>query len=277
MINNLIGLGTILLGATLAKKGGVKFFESSTYADFKPTDWMINSIKKSEGLREDAYYVNAYERSKGIVTIGFGSTYLYNKDGKPFVHNGNNKVKIGYTLTFLKTLMGYSSLSSEEFGVELIKNHLKQTAYARIAKDLDSRRVPFVKELAEFLSETSYGSGLGLFNGGGVRGEAQLYNSLINVLSTSSNVNDLARACALYRLGYYSGLKDAWGTPATRFAWTRRIFSVAMHIKGVEISDNQIWQKVNTRNASGKNGGYRVELLNMASLYKTELGIIVNL
>ncbi|MCT3653650.1 hypothetical protein HZR02_17575 [Elizabethkingia anophelis] len=277
MINNLIGLGTILLGATMAKKAGVTFFESSTYLDFEPTDWMIDSIKKSEGLRETAYYATEVERSKGIVTIGYGNTALFDKNGKPFVHNGNNKVKINYTLTFLKNLMGYSSFSSEDFAVELIKNHLKQTAYSRIAKDLDSRNVPFIKELAEFLSETSYGSGLGLFNGGGVSGERSFYQSLINIISVTSDRNLLARACAAYRYSYYRGVTSQWNIPSVRLSWMIRIYLVSMHLKGSDISNAQIWSKIQTKNATGSRGNYRVELLNLASLYRDNLDLVVNL
>ena len=277
MINNLIGLGTILLGATMAKKGAVRFFENSTYTDFEPTDWMIDSIKKSEGLRENAYYATDVERSKGIVTIGYGNTALFDKNGKPFVHNGNNKVKINYTLTFLKTLMGYPSLSSEDFAVELIKNHLKQTAYSRIAKDLDSRNVPFIKELAEFLSETSYGSGLGLFNGGGVSGERSFYENLINIISATSDRNQLARACAAYRYSYYRGVTSQWNIPSVRLSWMIRIYLVSMHLKGSDVTNSQIWSKIQTKNATGSRGNYRVELLNLASLYRDNLGLVVAL
>ncbi len=277
MINNIIGVGATLLGLAMAKKGADKFFESSTYSDFEPTDWMIDSIKKSEGLRESAYYATEVERSKGIVTIGYGNTALFDKNGKPFVHNGNNKVKINYTLTFLKTLMGYSSLSSEDFAVELIKNHLKQTAYSRIAKDLDSRNVPFIKELAEFLSETSYGSGLGLFNGGGVSGERNFYETLMNVISVTSDRNQLARACAAYRYSYYKGVTSQWNIPSVRLSWMIRIYLVSMHLKGSDISNTQIWSKIQTKNATGSRGNYRVELLNLASLYRDNLGLVVNL
>ncbi len=277
MINNLIGVGATLLGLAMAKKAGVTFFESSTYLDFEPTDWMINSIKTSEGLRENAYYATEAERLKGIVTIGYGNTALFDKNGKPFVHNGNNKVKIGYTLTFLKTLMGYSSFSSGDFAVELVKNHLKQTAYSRIAKDLDSRNVPFIKELAEFLSETSYGSGLGLFNGGGVSGERGYYDSLIAVISTTSDKLQLARACAAYRYSYYKGVTSQWVNPSVRLAWMIRIYLVAMHLKGSDITNSQIWSKIQTKNATGRRGNYRVELLNLASLYRDNLGLVVSL
>ncbi|MDE5515146.1 hypothetical protein KRE43_05520 [Elizabethkingia meningoseptica] len=275
MIDKILPLALTALGATMVTRKGNLFIESSTYSDFEPTDWMIDSIKKSEGLRENAYYATDVERSKGIVTIGYGNTALFDKNGRPFVHNGNNKVKINYTLTFLKTLMGYPSLSSEDFAVELIKNHLKQTAYSRIAKDLDSRNVPFIKELAEFLSETSYGSGLGLFNGGGVSGERSFYENLINIISATSDRNQLARACAAYRYSYYRGVTSQWNIPSVRLSWMIRIYLVSMHLKGSDITNSQIWAKIQTKNATGSRGNYRVELLNLASLYRDNLGLVV--
>ncbi len=204
MINNLIGLGTILLGATLAKKGGVKFFESSTYSDFKITPWLIDSVKSSEGLRSNAYYATDYERRQGQVTIGYGTCYLFYDDGRKVntgyglnkYASGLNGVKIGMTLQSLKPLFN-SSESDEDFGVRLLRNYLLGSGtYSRIAKDLDSLGFSFDQRFSDVLLEMSYGSS-------GAYRPSIYYNNFLNVVRSNPSKIDLANAYVKYRYEYY--------------------------------------------------------------------------
>ena len=279
MINNLIGLGTILLGATLAKKAGVKFFESSTYSNFEVTDFVVDHVKASEGLRESAYYANLKEKTAGQYTIGYGTSFLFYSDGRAFDNGygynrfakGLNGVRSNDTLVGLKQKMGYSNLSNSDFAIQLIKNHVKGGSYSKIARDLDAKGVSYTPEVAEFLAEFAYGSS-SAFNP-----SRPIYVDFMRVMTASSDRLSLARACAYFRLSYYSSLTSPWADMANRFSWSRRAYSMAMHIKGVDITDTEIWKQVTTKNATGKRGNWRVELQNLASLFRTELGVIVNL
>jgi len=273
MINNIIGVGATLLGLAMAKKGSITFLESNTYSEFEVTDFVLDHIVASEGFRESAYYATEQERKNGQVTIGYGSSYLFLGDGKAFNNKGSSGVKAGDTLSSLKVKMGYPSFSSQQFALQLIKNHIKSVggAYLKIAKDLDSRGISYTREVAEFLAEFSYGSQSAFNNT-----TTDRYRSFINVLSSNSSKSDLARACSYFRLGYYSP-QSAWNTMAIRYSWSRRVYGMAMHIKGVDINDTDIQRLVTTKNATGSRGNYRVELQNLASLFRTELGVIVAL
>lgn len=98
MLNNLIGIGAMLIGATIAKKAGVTFFESNTYSDFEITDRIIDSIAVFESggvaktvenaynLKGETWGAAGYPSSK-LWTIGNGMTVLFLKGGKRFVTN----------------------------------------------------------------------------------------------------------------------------------------------------------------------------------------------
>ena len=105
MIDKILALGLTALGATMITKRSL-FIESSTYSDFEANDNVITAVKVAEGLVEKAYKLP----NETQYTIGFGTSYLFDKDGKPYSNAGTNAVKAGDTLTLLKSKMSYSSL-----------------------------------------------------------------------------------------------------------------------------------------------------------------------
>ncbi|MDE5481395.1 hypothetical protein KRE28_06130 [Elizabethkingia meningoseptica] len=278
MIDKILPLALTALGATMMTKKGGLLIVSSSYLDFEPTDFVVDHVKASEGLRENAYYATIKEKAAGQYTIGYGTSFLFYGDGRPFDNGygynkyakGLNGVRSNDTLSSLKVKMGYSGLSNSDFAMQLIKNHIKGGSYSKIAKDLDARGVSYTPEVAEFLAEFAYGSS-SAFNPNTTR-----YTDFMRVLLSSSDKISLARACAIFRLGYYTP-QDAWQNMGVRYSWSRRVYGMAMHIKGIDIDDVQIQKQVTTKNATGNRGNWRVELQNLSSLFRTELGVIVNL
>ena len=241
MINNLIGLGTILLGATLAKKGGVKFFESSTYADFQITDRIVDSIRVFESgnnIYENAYWISGeyhkpnFPNSKRW-TIGNGMTYLYLEDGRGFVTNypakGLNGVRQTDTLSALKVAMGYSNLTSAEFAKKLTQNYSKAAAYSKVAKDLDKLGIPYRENFAEALMEMSYGSGnaFGKSKSASTNG---LYSLFLTSIKNDPSPYNFARSYFIYRYSYYKSLGGAWGQ--AKYGWMPRVYFASMIAKG---------------------------------------------
>ncbi|WP_131829039.1 hypothetical protein [Elizabethkingia bruuniana] len=232
MINNLIGLGTILLGATMAKKAGVKFFESSTYLDFEPTDNLINSIKRSEGLVETAYRLP----NESQYTIGFGTSFLFDGNGNAFPKAGSNGVKAGQSLSSLKVLMGYRDLANYDFAKQLVENHLKASRYTKVARDLDSFGVPFRIGFAEALMEVSYGSG-SIF--GSLKSDIYYTNFLINVRNDPSD-KSMAFSYLWYRYNYYKNCTASGQWSLYAYGWMRRVVKVTYFILGKNISDSEL-------------------------------------
>ncbi|WP_139149469.1 hypothetical protein [Elizabethkingia meningoseptica] len=230
MINNLIGLGAMLLGATMAKKSGVKFFESSTYLGFEVNDTVLDFVKKSEGIEERAYKLP----NENQYTIGYGTSYLFNANGTPLKNHG--AVRQGDTLTALKLEMGYNSLSNLDFAEQLVQNHLNASRYTKVAKDLDSFNVPFKKNFAEALMEMSYGSG-SIF--GRLSSDIYYVNFLIMARNAKTDL-DFAKAYIYYRYNYYKfcSLKGQW--PTYQYGWMRRIVRLTNYIIGNNLSEIQL-------------------------------------
>ncbi len=240
MINNLIGLGAMLIGATMAKKAGVKFFESSTYSNFEITDRIVDSIRVFEsGTRvfESSYWISGEYLDKSKTskryTIGNGMTYLFLDGGKPFVTNypfkGANAVRSTDTLSALKVAMGYSSLSSEDFSKQLTINYSKvpSLSYYRVARDLDRLGVPYHENYAEALMEMSYGSQSAFQQNSG------LYGIFLTSIKNDPSAYNFARSYFVYRYSYYKSLGGAWNQ--AKNGWMPRIFFAAMVAKGGSI------------------------------------------
>ncbi|MCT3959073.1 hypothetical protein HZQ27_08120 [Elizabethkingia anophelis] len=263
MINNLIGLGTILLGATMVKKAGVKFFENSTYSDFEITDRIVDSIRVFEsGLNvyEKAYnlvgeYLDSANRFKRY-TIGNGMTYVFKEGGVPHVTNypskGLNAVRATDTLTGLKNEMGYSSLSSSEFAKKLTENFAKASSYSTVARDLDKLGIPYNKNYAEALMEMSYGSGsaFGRSKSSSTNG---LYSLFLTSIKNDPSPYNFARSYFVYRFSYYKSLTGAFGI--NKYGWMPRIFFASMVAKGDNVDALTIKNKyyhTSTRNLDKK-------------------------
>ncbi|AQW95413.1 hypothetical protein BAS07_15885 [Elizabethkingia anophelis] len=248
MINNLIGLGTILLGATMAKKAGVKFFESSTYSDFEITDRIVDSIRVFESgtkVFENAYwisgeYLDSAKRNKRY-TIGNGMTYLFLDGGKPYVTNypskGGNAVRSNDNLSSLKVLMGYASLSNADFSKQLTVNFSKvpYLSFYRVAQDFDKLGIPYRENYAEALMEMSYGSQSAFQQKSG------LYNVFLTSVKQDSSAYNFARSYFVYRYSYYKSLGSAWDN--AKNGWMPRIFYAAMIAKGNNVDATTIKNK----------------------------------
>lgn len=232
MIDKILALGLTALGATMITKKGGLFIESSTYSDFEANDNVITAVKVAEGLVEKAYKLP----NETQYTIGFGTSYLFDKDGKPYSNAGTNAVKAGDTLTLLKSKMSYSSLSNSDFAEELIKNHLKASRYSKVAKDLDSFGVPFRQSFAEALMEVSYGSG-SIF--GYLRSDIYYIDFLNNARNAKTD-KDFATAYIRYRYNYYKNctMRGQWST--YKYGWMRRVVRLTFLILGRKLSENEL-------------------------------------
>ncbi|MEN5132599.1 hypothetical protein [Elizabethkingia anophelis] len=232
MINNLIGVGATLLGLAMAKKGSINFFENSTYLDFEPTDNLIDSIKRSEGLVENAYRLP----NESQYTIGFGTSFLFDGKGNAFPKAGANGVKSGQSLSSLKVLMGYRDLTNYDFAKQLVENHLKASRYTKVARDLDGFGVPFRTGFAEALMEVSYGSG-SIF--GSLSKDIYYTNFLINVRNDPSD-KSMAFSYLWYRYNYYKNCTASGQWPLYAYGWMRRVVKVTYFILGRNLSESEL-------------------------------------
>lgn len=258
MINNIIGVGATLLGLAMAKKGTVKFFESSTYLDFEPTDNLINSIKRSEGLIETAYRLP----NESQYTIGFGTSFLLDSNGKAFPKVGSNAVKAGHTLSSLKVLMGYPDLTNYDFAKQLVENYLKASRYTKVARDLDGFGVPFRSGFAEALMEVSYGSG-SIF--GYSSKDIYYTNFLINVRNDPSD-KSMAFSYLWYRYNYYKNCTASGQWSLYAYGWMRRVVKVTYFILGRNLSETELVSMV---------GSSSKDKMKLANFVLTNFGIKV--
>ncbi|MDV3776068.1 hypothetical protein CMU25_18770 [Elizabethkingia anophelis] len=241
MINNLIGIGAMILGATMAKKAGVTFFESSAYSDFEITDRIVDSIRVFESgtkIFENAYWISGeylkpnYPNSKRY-TIGNGMTYLFLGDGKPFVTNypakGLNAVRSGDNLSSLKVVMGYANLSNADFSKQLTVNYSKvpYLSFYKVAKDFDRLGIPYRENYAEALMEMSYGSQSAFQSKSGA------YSIFLTSVKNDPSPYNFARSYFNYRYSYYKSLGGAWDY--AKYGWMPRVFYAAMVAKGSSV------------------------------------------
>lgn len=216
------------------------------YQDYLPSEFLLKFIKVFESgsfdsqTKYNAYYVNSLERSKGIVTIGNGSTKIYSNDFK-FIRD----VRITDTLDVIKVLTKNTTLSNEEMAFKLSQNHLLSATrgvYLYFAKDMDIRGVLFDKNVAEHLYEICYGSGVGLA-GRGTKLTQQQKNFYAMFLENIKNAqNSFQKHCAIlsHRLNYYHSLGSLWS--ASHGGWTTRMLTVAKYFSGL-INESQIMQQ----------------------------------
>lgn len=210
------------------------------YQNFLPNDRVKKAIKVFEsGL---VTVKNAYRlKGENQYTIGNGTSYLYLGTYKPFLRNGSNAVRSTDTLDSLKKLMGYSSYSDNDFAFALTINYLVGSGvYQRIAKDLDNLGVIFDQNFAEFLYETSYGSGSIWLKNTKSYTRNQLYIKHLNQLKLCTNSLQRFSQALKYRLDYYRIDSNAWQINFR--GWTKRIIASGMYFCGYT---NDLQLKVN--------------------------------
>lgn len=201
--------------------------------------WTLNQVKKSEGLEMVGYAATPAERAKRQFTIGYGTSFLFLANGKPFNNNfpinGANGVRESDTLAALKVKMGYSNLSEKQFAEQLIINHINANSYVKIGKYFESLGLPFIQSVKDTLMEWCYGSG-GVHNKLGT----SFFNPLTDAIKTR-NLDNIAQKYALIRHAYYKPLK-AWNPSldnnalSNRYSWMKRVYCNSMHIRGFNLT-----------------------------------------
>lgn len=248
------------------------------YSDRKVSQWLLDQVKRSEGLEYKAYTATPYEAKVGHYTIGYGTSYLFLENGSAFDtgyarnvrRKGLNGVRANDTISGLKSAMGYKNLSDTEFATRLIVNHTysKGGAYEKIARYLDLVGTPFMEVVRDALQEWSYGSQ------GIVNYFTKNSNHLLDAIKTGDK-NMISYYYVLLRIGYYQGL-SAWNPKkdsnalSNRFSWVKRVFVTAMHIRGVRMEMADIDRATNR-------GGAVKRLQHIQNLFKSDLKVSVNL
>lgn len=208
------------------------------YQNYRPNMLLTKVIKVFESgsftapTKSTAYYATAYEKSKGIATIGNGSTYVCSNDFKNL-----RRVKITDTLQSLKILTKNQHLNDEDFAYKLTYNHLMTNSiivYKPIAKQLDNLGVIFDENLALHLWEFCYGSG----SLNSIR--QQTKNTFLNDLKLAKNSFERNRAVLRWRLNYYK-LDVQWGN--ARGGWTTRMLTIAKYFSNLISFEKIISQK----------------------------------
>lgn len=221
----LISLG-ILSGGAAAKSFGLLSPTSNTWLPVKmPTDKILKFLKKSEGLMVNSYYASAYEKSKNIVTIGYGTTAYFDSNGKSFLYNGSSNVKIGQNLNLVKQAYKFTG-TLEQFASQLILNYIKSSRYSKVSNDLQKLSVPFNQNLSDALVDATYNSG-SIF--GGIIGDG-FYTFFLNDIKNAKSSRDLAIAYFKYRYLYVKNFAKG-NFPANQHGWLIRYYSVAKYIE----------------------------------------------
>lgn len=203
---------------------------TKSYTKRDISQWVIDHIVNSEGFKENAYKLN----NENQFTIGCGTSYLFLGSGAPFNRNGSNAVRNGDTLSLLKNLMGYSSLTSKQFAVQLVKNYIMGNGISSFLtmQEIEKRNVPYFDVVKDAVLEFSYGSG----SMHRILPKKIEFGYFLDSLKTR-DLSNIASKYALMRYSYYkiNTLPGQWSKYKT--GWMLRIFVTSMYIKGVEIKN----------------------------------------
>lgn len=204
------------------------------YKDYTLSNRAVNTIKLYETLHP--YGMNVGD---GYSTIGYGTVNCFYDNGQPL----GRSVRFGETLTQLKTAMGYTTLTDEQFAVRLMVNHSRVSSYRLVSRDLDDLGVSYYEGLAEALSEWSYGTGCAFYktiqrcNNNNVI--LQYQDFLKKIKNAGSNVKLQSMAYFHYRISYLKNLRQ-FSTYA--FGWVKRAYISAMLVQDSSF-DTAYWKK----------------------------------
>lgn len=240
---------------------------TKSYNKREVSQWVIDHIVNSEGFKENAYYATLVEKSRGQSTIGCGTSYLFTGTGARFLRNGSNKVLPNDTLTNLKNLMGYSSLSSEDFAVQLVKNYLIGDGVSSFMtlQEIEKRNVPYFDVVKEAILEFAYGSGSMHI----ILPKKVEFAIFIDALKTR-DLSNIAHKYALMRYSYYVNNTVAGQWVKSDIGWMLRVYTCSMHIKGIEV--NNPYRLINydkSQNARNRR--------NIEAIFKRDLGLIIKM
>ncbi|MEL7675930.1 glycoside hydrolase family protein [Elizabethkingia meningoseptica] len=220
MINNLIGLGTILLGATMAKKAGAKFFISDDdlvdgYSG-KIDDVMFDFIREYESFSANAYYL----QGEATWTIGYGSTRWLKPNGSVIrtvikgdvITEPNARLQTQYYFNGIKPHL-------DNF---MIKNNYRFTNRA-------------YQMLLQFLYGTGLGALYGVKNSKGVNDNRHIpFISMLSEITESTDNNYNAEMMKNAFVRYYKQFSGQYGRYG--LGWSRRLYALYMFVKGTPIS-----------------------------------------
>ncbi len=229
----------ILLGFWTAEQiaiflGLTQSSNNMKYSNYIPDARALQIIKQNESKYGEsaptpkAYIDNAW-------TIGFGTCWLFDSNGKPVNINGSNGIKPNYTLSYLKQVYK-SNQSDYDFAQTLILNHWKQSRYKIVASVLDSLKVPFNVNLAQSLCDASYNHG-SIFKG-------KSWDAQFNLFTVSlTQTNDLriwAANYLSYRCYYAANAMSNKDWQTFKFGLIRRYYQCALNITGNMVSIDQV-------------------------------------
>lgn len=165
------------------------------------SDEMYNVIKEYEGFRSKPYLLKGEKK----YTIGYGSTYLFLKDGS--VRN----VKLTDVIT-------------REQAFYQVKMYFRNSGYAKSTIDrvIKKSGVKLHQRVYDMLCQIAYGSG-------------SFYRSenMRNILNNADGVTDLNYLAELVRSNYISYLKKLTSAyKINGLGWSRRAYGVYQYIVG---------------------------------------------
>ena len=210
------------------------------YQDYKPNQRGLQIIKQNESKYGEkapnpkAYIDNAW-------TIGFGTCFLYDDNGKPVNINGSNAIKSNYTLAYLKGI--YKSVETDyQFAERLIINHWRQSRYQVAARALDTLNVPFYSPLAESLADAAYNHG-SIFKGKSWDGQFDLF---CVALSKTDDKKIWAALYLQYRCFYAATAMNNSDWQKFKLGLIRRYYQCALNLINPLVSISDVRKKTPT-------------------------------
>ncbi|MDV3714022.1 hypothetical protein CMU40_18735 [Elizabethkingia anophelis] len=221
MINNLIGLGTILLGATMAKKAGVKFLNSDDMVDGysgKIDGVMFDFIREYESFRPAAYYLNG----ESTWTIGYGSTRWLKPNG-----------------AVIRTVAKGDVISEPD--ARLQTQYYFNAVKPQFDMFLRNNQYRFTNRVYQMLLQFLYGTGLGALygvkNSKGVNDNRHIpFISLLSEITESDDNDYNSEMMKNAFVKYYKQFTGQYGRYG--LGWSRRVYALTMFVKGTPISKN---------------------------------------
>lgn len=229
----------------IAKFFGWTQINNMKYSNYIPDRRALQIIKQNEAKHGElspdlnAYYDNQW-------TIGFGTSFIFNDQGKPINIAGSNAVRSGLTISYLKSIFK-SNQSDIEFSERLILNHWKQSRYKIIAKNLDDLNVPFDLNLAQSLVDASYNAGS--IYGGKYSWDIDNFRLFVIALQKAKTPFEKAVLYVSYRSQYHSRAMGLSSWNKFGFGLTRRIYHNAQNILGNKVSLLQVQKMTNSYSA----------------------------
>lgn len=217
---------------------GVNFLASSTSSPsqnwvLNVSDWVIKFIFRTESFKRFSYYATPEEKSKGIVTIGYGTTSYFSLGGRPFLYKGSSRVKIGQDLEDVKKTFGFNG-TTEQFAKQLVLNFYKNPSNRinRFISDMNKMNIPFNQRLLDVCVDFSYNSGSHF----GSFASDSFYTFFLNEIKNAKTQRDLALAFFRYRFLYVRNFAKG-NFENSKHGWLIRFYAAAKYLE----TGQEIW------------------------------------